>query len=335
MKEDQTTETEEINTKKKKYRLTTFMGNAIENLTYEVIGGVILGIIIISAVCFWGFGLAEYNSDHLKVGRWDALYFSIISFTSLGYGDIVPVGIGKLVASIEVLSGLVFMAIFVGKLASERQSALLLLMYTSESQKRLLEYEEKILNLIDTIDVQLDEHDSQNLFYHSKSGYNFVSSVSKYLLFHADQGALASFGNTPTLKKAYAALAMLQKKELEAIQTSGTPTNAMIYFNRTIEKIDSTAQMMKRHHLKHPKLTAILNEINSTTLLLNKWNDLSPDKKVMKSRTVITENLKSKVKAILPADPYVYELAKTIAPGLNISRHLAEKIINLLLNERQ
>ena len=43
----------------------------------------------------------------------NALYFSVVTFTTLGYGDILPIGISKLFAGIEALLGGFILALFV------------------------------------------------------------------------------------------------------------------------------------------------------------------------------------------------------------------------------
>ena len=43
------------------------------------------------------------------------MYFSVITATSVGYGDIVPVGIAKLLASIQSILTIFISAIFVTK----------------------------------------------------------------------------------------------------------------------------------------------------------------------------------------------------------------------------
>ena len=48
----------------------------------------------------------------------DALYFSIVTWTTLGYGDFSPTADGRMVASFEALFGLFFMACFVGFLVN-------------------------------------------------------------------------------------------------------------------------------------------------------------------------------------------------------------------------
>jgi len=43
----------------------------------------------------------------------NALYFSVVTFTTLGYGDILPIGISKLFAGVEALLGGFILALFV------------------------------------------------------------------------------------------------------------------------------------------------------------------------------------------------------------------------------
>ncbi len=49
--------------------------------------------------------------DNLDV-FYDALYYSVVTFTTLGYGDFTPVGIGKMLAIVEAYSGAFCISLF-------------------------------------------------------------------------------------------------------------------------------------------------------------------------------------------------------------------------------
>ncbi|MBU0756811.1 MAG: potassium channel family protein [Nanoarchaeota archaeon] len=58
-------------------------------------------------------------------GYLNTIYFSFITTTSLGYGDIAPTGFCKLFAVIEVLIGLVMNGIVIGKFVSSKNEIML------------------------------------------------------------------------------------------------------------------------------------------------------------------------------------------------------------------
>jgi len=69
------------------------------------------------SVLYAAFGLIE------PVGHWfDYVYFSVVTFTSLGYGDIHPVGIaGKMAACSEIISGLVMFGVLLSFIGNRFQ----------------------------------------------------------------------------------------------------------------------------------------------------------------------------------------------------------------------
>lgn len=62
-----------------------------------------------------------YNNVQQTISFEDAIYFSAITFTTVGYGDIAPVGINKLITSLQAILGMVLNIVFIGYiLASKR-----------------------------------------------------------------------------------------------------------------------------------------------------------------------------------------------------------------------
>lgn len=82
-----------------------------------------LALILISAVFYFFMGI-KFNDEIIKVSFdagfttnlntfFSSLYFSVVTFTTLGYGDITPVGTSRLIAALEAFIGSFTLALFV------------------------------------------------------------------------------------------------------------------------------------------------------------------------------------------------------------------------------
>ncbi len=85
----------------------------------------ILVFAAIYVACSLVIGSSPTDLDTLGITPriFDAIYYSVITATNTGYGDIVPHGISKLFAALEAFSGLFLFALFMSKLVSRRQDA--------------------------------------------------------------------------------------------------------------------------------------------------------------------------------------------------------------------
>jgi hypothetical protein len=94
----------------------------------NVISFIVSYIILIVAIIFLFAGTYIVNDDsfrneksQIELTFRDSLYFSTMTFTTVGYGDISPIGINRLIASIESLLGIILNIGFIGYiLASKR-----------------------------------------------------------------------------------------------------------------------------------------------------------------------------------------------------------------------
>ena len=90
-------------------------------------------IIILFSIIY--FLLAHAPGNSLSMGErliipntdgfFNSLYFSFITATSLGFGDVVPVGISKFLSGFEVIIGLIIYGVLISKLVGVKQEVLL------------------------------------------------------------------------------------------------------------------------------------------------------------------------------------------------------------------
>ena len=74
-----------------------------------------------------GIGPTQEKRSYL-----DCLYFSVVTISSLGYGDLHPLGFSRVLAAIEVVSGLVFIGVFVARIVSVKQDEMAEYIVTSK-----------------------------------------------------------------------------------------------------------------------------------------------------------------------------------------------------------
>ncbi len=56
----------------------------------------------------------------MPIPWWDALYFSVVTGTTVGYGDFIPIGAAKLFAAVQSLVSFILLAATVSRIVSVR-----------------------------------------------------------------------------------------------------------------------------------------------------------------------------------------------------------------------
>lgn len=90
----------------------------------------------------------------------DALYFSIITATSTGYGDIVPLGANKLISFVEIIIGLIVFALITSKIVGIKQERILHEIYDISLNEKINRIRSSLYLYradINKISVQLEE----------------------------------------------------------------------------------------------------------------------------------------------------------------------------------
>lgn len=72
-----------------------------------------LFVIVISAWIYEGTDLVLMSGIRQPINFGEALYFSVVTFTTVGYGDFVPIGWARWISMIEVMSGVFLTPLFV------------------------------------------------------------------------------------------------------------------------------------------------------------------------------------------------------------------------------
>lgn len=169
-----------------------------------------VGTIFLSSIYFWLAPQPDSINKHATTFS-DAVYFSIVTFTSLGYGDLSPQGLGRFVASTNVILGLVFVALLVGKFASERQQSILLLLHTSDCQRRLNEFTEQLQKLDAMLTAPAEPESTKANRETLKISAERLEIISNYLIFNSNQARLVDFGNDSALFALYDEIARMQR----------------------------------------------------------------------------------------------------------------------------
>lgn len=112
----------------KKLRLFTRFIDTIVEFSYQslfllwLLLAVLIGVFYFLLSYIPGEGSVQLaNIDSLWSRLWNSMYFSFVTATSTGYGDITPMGISKLLAILQSVLALLVFAVLVTKLVSRRQ----------------------------------------------------------------------------------------------------------------------------------------------------------------------------------------------------------------------
>ncbi|WP_230850937.1 potassium channel family protein, partial [Bacteroides fragilis] len=78
-------------------------------------------IIPVFATVFLFLPTETWSANSDLENWWDCLYFSMVTITTLGFGDIAPITtLGRLLVAIETVSGVLFIGLFLNALSLQQ-----------------------------------------------------------------------------------------------------------------------------------------------------------------------------------------------------------------------
>ncbi|MBU0767060.1 potassium channel family protein [Patescibacteria group bacterium] len=194
----------------------------------------------------------------------NALYYSIITATSTGYGDITPQGFSKALASAQSISALFVFAVFVTKLVSQRQDLAL-------QEVHKLTYEDIFHNT--RSDLFVVRKDLDAVIEEAKT-HNKLTEESWEILMITYQQCQSLISEIPEFYDGGNAFYTIDSKREQLLLES---------VNRTLHRINKTLDVMSasgidwaEHEPSMRELVELMNVIDRTAPL---WQERSPYQK--------------------------------------------------------
>lgn len=191
----------------------------------------------------------------------NALYFSVITSTTVGYGDLTPQGISKLFAAVQSVSGFFIAALFVAKLVAYRQEVTLERVYELTFQAHVQSIRENFYLIRKDLDAAMREMEQEKaLTVHAWDNLGTAFRQARSLLEEV-LGFYATDQHAHTIDP---------KREILLLDA----------VNRTVQRLRHLLEGFDRHGVEWRRqkgiaaeLQAMLAAVEST---LGQWQELSP-----------------------------------------------------------
>lgn len=295
--------------------------------------------IIVCAGAFWllsdyGHGIVSTVDSNQAISPFEAFYFSVVTVSSLGYGDFRPVGLGRIVAIVEVIYGLVLLALIVSKLASDRTSTLVRLIYASDTQRRLYDFIESTEERNQQLASAIADHDYfkvHDIAYKNRTGF---STYKHFLNYHQKHGSIGNDWDSKMLLR-------LMKKTSESVELANKALREMYTDDKLQLRLSNyagRAVTLSNHVIEkydNPHIHAVHSHIMAQQAACEahiKRIENNPSNAYGAKSTVLTEGLLSRVANALPPKPWKKHVHKAIASELRISNKLAQRAISSLVD---
>lgn len=327
----------------KKDYLTTSFGRRVDSISYlQLLGGTFIIWLCVSAyfviATYFQHGMnfdptcmVDTSNECAKQTVIDvilsSLYFSGVTLTTLGYGDISPIGFGRVIAVLLSMSGLTIIAILIAKISSERQSSLLLLLHTSDVERRMSDfvsqieiYNEDLLSSFKANEIDLTYKKLRGL-------RSLLEAVSSYITFHVNQAMFLEIGTDTAIKSLMSKMGEVYPV-LDTLEPMALST----------EKVETGCLSVAKRMRDIETFLVAQNEYKGTGI--KNIDALKLEQKYMKLKqkynSTFTEAKVSKVKKLLPnastRGQWPKNLNRTIADELGVSVQMVKKCIKELKN---
>ncbi len=95
---------------------------------------------------------------------WQMIYFSVITATTVGYGNLVPQGLGEVVVIIQILSSMTFFTLFLSKLSSEDYFTMIENMYAKTFDEKMKGIVNALSSFRENVNLFIKQNKSKKKF---------------------------------------------------------------------------------------------------------------------------------------------------------------------------
>lgn len=340
----------------KEYMPTKF-GRLVERVSYLDIV-IAACFVLASSTAWYALGPHGHEVNGAPLSLLEAGYYALAVFTSLGDETFEPIGFGRAVAMFVAVAGLFLTAIFIGKIASERQSSMMLLLHTSDTQRRISQFSRELREIRGALSTLADEKKVTELREALDSHLRLVKALGSYIMFNAHQAAVAEYGNFTALSGLYGEIHQ-SFNELHALHRKSLDVGDATVMRRVFENMKRlnllAARMSAVHHhrkIRDPlwrvvlvaigvlgpaKLSISEQRVRERIAALQRFTSkriIDEQKWVSEGYHPIQIERVSKELAGRPRATWPKGIHKTIATKLLISNNVASRCIDHIVRQR-
>jgi hypothetical protein len=307
------------------------LSRKIETLKVSWLLWTLVAVTLVSAILLFalspsGNGITPTTDSSKVISFADSLYFSVVTISSLGYGDYRPVGYGRVVAAAEVIVGLVLIALIVSKLASDRTSTYVRLLYTSDSERRLKEFKLDVQARLESLRTAHKNHDHTSKLAEIRSLGLISINLAKYYEYQVRVGGLGeewarknSLKIVKSITQSAEELGLVGKAAATSQQENQQIATTFQHMERAVDSIASTHATID--------FEASKQQLKRTLASYERYISTG---KTRPTYSEVTPYVLEQVKSVLPPKPWPKNVHKTVAQQLRISNTLAHKTISKL-----
>lgn len=267
--------------------------------------------------------------DEASPTIFDSIYFSVVTFSSLGYGDIQPSGLSRAIAVVEVLSGLVILALIVARLASDRSSAHARILYQGDSLRVMKEFEDRLRDQIAELTDANEKGDVRRIEIVARGLNTHLVGMRSYYSLQKQIGDIEEeWARKVSIRLANA---IIEVSNIH-LDIAVSPVASHIALNRLEKSFEISRTIIEMigdaHGCEHVK------GIKQRLMNLQKgfYKRRSPEHK---TRLIITEKLKDLIRDRLPASEWPKNIHKKIAKQMGLSNNTIQRTIYAILDDNE